>query len=97
MITWKNIDEIDDFLSFMLVYCPNRFLPRHKFDLESAFDTLNRSVLNCSEQFPPERLNAFLNLAQQSLAAYRKGNALEGSTLIQEMERLIANRGRGAL
>ena len=97
MITWKNIDEIDDFLSFMIVYCPNRFLPRHKFDLESSFDTLSRSALACSEQFAPERLTAFLNLAQQSLAAYRKGDVLAGSTVLQQMAGLIERSGRGAL
>jgi hypothetical protein len=88
--TFKRIDEIDDFLSFMLVYCPDRFVPRHKMDLESVFENLNRGALAVLvDRWSSERVAVFLNLAQQSLAAYRNGDALGGSNLIQEMQGLI--------
>ena len=90
MLEWKNLDEIDDFLGFMVVYCPNRFLPRHKMTLESAFEVLFASLTKCFAQMPSEQAAANAReTAERSLAAYRRGDPAAGAELLQQVEKII--------
>jgi hypothetical protein len=86
----STVDELDDFLAFVLVYAPDRFRPRHNLDLTKAFEEIDVGLQSCASQIgDKQRLAQLMALAEQSLAAYERGDDKGGAFLLQDMAQLL--------
>jgi hypothetical protein len=87
----NSVDKLDDFLSFVIVYAPSRFLPRHKMDLEKAFETIREGLGECREVL--ETTQAFGPIARyvdEAYVAYKSGKAADGAELLRRAALLLS-------
>jgi len=94
-----DIDSLYDFIGYVVLSAPDQF-PRRDYlpqdgqmTLDRAFAEL-RSALSLTEldAASEEERQTLLSLLEQSLAAYRKGDALIGAHLLQDFQDLIFTR-----
>ena len=87
----KSIDELDDFIAFVLLYAPNSFHARHNMDLQKAFTQMNASIDCCTAQIGNQQSVAKLKtLTAEALAAYMQSDQKKGAHLLQDMAALIS-------
>ena len=94
----KTIDEIDDFIAFLVLYCPNHFHPRHNLDLESAFEQLRLSIRACAGEFPSkETMTTVENMSEEALLSYRGGINKQGAHILQDIAQVLEGGKKSAL
>lgn len=76
-----NVADLDDFLGFLVLAAPASW---RKLDLESAFQLLGGSVEACRAELgdPIHVAEIKANIAQ-ALEAYRRGDSVKGSNILQ--------------
>ncbi len=86
-------DELRDFVAYVVLYAPDRFPFRdfltseEQLDLEKAFQELRRGLSFLKRRVPDgNRFASLSRLLEDSLEAYRKGDAVKGAHLLQAFD-----------
>lgn len=91
---WVNsVDDLQDFISFVILYAPDEF-PEEDFlakneqlDLTRAFEEIRRGLTFLRDDLDDRvERGALLRMIDESLDAYRKGDAVKGAHLLQAFE-----------
>lgn len=98
---WINsLDDLHDFISFVILYAPDEFpeedflAPNEQLDLTRAFEEIRRGLTFLRGHFDDRaEREALLRMIDESLDAYRKGDAVKGAHLLQALEQQVFGRG----
>lgn len=91
---WVNsLDDLQDFISFVILYAPDEFpeedflAPNEQLDLTRAFEEIRRGLAFLRGDLGEGiGRGALLRMIDESLDAYRKGDAVKGAHLLQAFE-----------
>ena len=91
---WVNdLEDLRDFISYVVLYSPDEFpqedyLPvTEQMTLDKAFDEIRRGLAILDGRIDDKgRLARLHSLIEKSLAAYRRGDDVEGAHLLQAFE-----------
>lgn len=82
----KSLEELDDYLAFMVLYAPDYFPAWRNLDLGSAFQQLNTDIASLESCFQsPSHFQKAKELAQNSFTAYSSGNSVQGAHALQDL------------
>jgi len=92
----KNLNDLLDFLSYMVLYAPDEFpeedylSPEEQMNLEKAFEVLNNSMEFVREKISNgDQLQQLQGLLNDSNTAYKDGDDVKGAHLLQEFEAVV--------
>jgi len=89
-MTCNSIDELDDFIAFVVLYAPNHFLTRHNMDLERAFVEIDSALQNCAGQIGSERkVSELARMSKDAKTFYERTEVIKGAHMLQDMAVLI--------
>lgn len=90
-----------DFFSVVVVCSPDRFFKEdylkddQQLTLDSAFDHLRRGLHFATDRIADKAIvGRIYEGLEAALASYRSGQALEGSRVLQEVEKLVLSNTR---
>lgn len=87
----ENLEELIDFVAYVIVYCPNRFPRRERpMNLEIAFEEM-RHGMNCleTELQDPQSVERARSLLDDAYSDFKAGHDIEGSHRLQDLSEFL--------
>ena len=86
----KTKRDLDDFISFVVLYGPNEFPPWRNLTMDVALEEISRGIESCSAELGSEEVVAKARaLVADATVAYRAGNVVAGAHLLQDLAALL--------
>lgn len=93
-----DLNDLMNFLAYMVLYAPHDFPEEdylkssEQMTLERAFQVLSDGVLLLRSSFGDKDVCNLQNILNESLEAYREGDIVKGSHLLQNLESIVSRR-----
>lgn len=86
----ENLEDLIEFLSYVMVCAPDRFPSEDELNLELAFEELHHGLdVSAADVSDPSILVKCRQLANQALEHYRLGHVKQGADALIRVEQLL--------
>jgi hypothetical protein len=91
-----SIREVNDYLGYMVLSCPDYFDPEEDMTCERAFEDLLEGLALARKKLGEERFVALVGMANEAKDLYANGDERAGGFKLQDMKAYLRSRSTGA-